>query len=83
VGAQLSADEPQPERIEAAYELIRPHIRRTPVIEVDAADFGLPASVLSLKLELLQHGGSFKARGAFTHCGSLPSPEERPPSPPC
>jgi threonine dehydratase len=60
-------DEPSPRRIEAAYELIRPHIRRTPVIEVDAADFGLPARMLTLKLELLQHGGSFKARGAFTH----------------
>jgi threonine dehydratase len=60
-------DEPGPRRIEAAYELIRQHIRRTPVIEVDAADFGLPARMLALKLELLQHGGSFKARGAFTH----------------
>jgi threonine dehydratase len=60
-------DEPSPRQIEAAYELIRPHIRRTPVIEVDAADFGLPARMLTLKLELLQHGGSFKARGAFTH----------------
>ena len=27
----------------------------------------LPAQVLALKLELLQHGGSFKTRGAFTH----------------
>jgi threonine dehydratase len=60
-------DEPGTGRIETAYELIRPHIRRTPVIEVDAADFGLPPRVLALKLELLQHGGSFKARGAFTH----------------
>lgn len=60
-------DEPSTQRIETAYELIRTHIRRTPVIEVDAADFGLPPHVLALKLELLQHGGSFKARGAFTH----------------
>ena len=60
-------DEPSTQRIEVAYELIRTHIRRTPVIEVDAADFGLPPHVLALKLELLQHGGSFKARGAFTH----------------
>jgi threonine dehydratase len=60
-------DEPSTARIETAYELIRPHIRRTPVIEVDAADFGLPPRVLALKLELLQHGGSFKARGAFAH----------------
>src|SRR5256885_2898388 len=47
--------------------LIRPHIRRTPVIEVDAADFGLAAARLTLKLELLQHAGSFKARGAFAN----------------
>jgi threonine dehydratase len=47
--------------------LIRPHIRRTPVVEVDAADFGLSAARLSLKLELLQHAGSFKTRGAFTN----------------
>lgn len=49
------------------YDLIRPHIRRTPVIEVDAADFGLPAAPLALKLEFLQHTGSFKARGAVTN----------------
>jgi len=53
--------------IAQAERLIRPHIRRTPVIEVDAADFGLAAARLSLKLELLQHAGSFKTRGAFTN----------------
>src|SRR5215475_4829922 len=47
--------------------LIRPHIRRTPVIEVNAADFGLGAARFSFKLELLQHAGSFKTRGAFTN----------------
>lgn len=41
------------------------HIRRTPMIQIDAAEFGLPAASLALKLELLQHSGSFKARGAF------------------
>jgi threonine dehydratase len=45
--------------------LIRPHIRRTPIIEADAADFGLTAARLSFKLELFQHAGSFKTRGAF------------------
>jgi threonine dehydratase len=48
-------------------KLIRPHIRRTPVVEVDGAEFGLPAHTLTLKLELLQHSGSFKARGAFAN----------------
>lgn len=47
--------------------LIRPHIRRTPVIEIDAADVDLEARPLSLKLELFQHSGSFKARGAFAN----------------
>jgi threonine dehydratase len=47
--------------------LIRRHIRRTPVVEVDGADFALPAGALWLKLELLQHSGSFKARGAFAN----------------
>jgi threonine dehydratase len=50
-----------------AHEHIRPYIRRTPVIEVDGADFGLAACHVSLKLELLQHAGSFKTRGAFAN----------------
>jgi threonine dehydratase len=53
--------------IAQTYALIRPYIRRTPVIEVDGADFGLDGITLVLKLELLQHSGSFKARGAFTN----------------
>src|SRR4051794_15264348 len=55
------------EAISAVAEIIRPHIRRTPVVGVDAADFGLPAQPLTFKLELLQHAGSFKSRGAFTN----------------
>ncbi len=55
------------DEIAQAERLIRPHIRRTPVIEVDAADFGLAAARLSFKLELFQHAGSFKTRGAFTN----------------
>jgi len=48
VAEELFTDEPSPQRIETAYALIEPHIRRTPVIEVDAADFGLPPHVLTL-----------------------------------
>ena len=51
--------------IRATYRIIAPYIRRTPVIEVDGSDFGMDAPLV-LKLELLQHAGSFKARGAFT-----------------
>jgi threonine dehydratase len=53
--------------IAAAHAVIAPYIRRTPVIEVDGADFGLGAVHVLLKLELLQHAGSFKARGAFAN----------------
>jgi threonine dehydratase len=54
-------------RIIAANQLIRPHVRRTPILEVAGADFGLDPINLVFKLELLQHSGSFKARGAFTN----------------
>ncbi len=53
--------------IAETYGLIRPHIRRTPVMGVDGADFGLAGTDLTLKLELVQHSGSFKARGAFAN----------------
>ena len=46
-----------PLQIEAAEARIRPFIRRTPVMEY--------APNVQLKLEFLQHGGSFKPRGAF------------------
>jgi threonine dehydratase len=54
-------------RIASAYETIRPHIRRTPIVEVDGSDFGLAGITLVFKLESLQHSGSFKARGAFAN----------------
>jgi threonine dehydratase len=50
--------------IEAAHARIAPHIRRTPVLSLPSGAFGHDGAV-SLKLELLQHAGSFKARGAF------------------
>ncbi len=55
------------ERIAETEHLIRRYVRRTPMITVDAVDFGLPSAPLALKLELLQHSGSFKARGAFAN----------------
>ncbi len=58
---------PSANQILSTYQIIKPHIRRTPVIDVDGADFGIEAARLVLKLESLQHAGSFKARGAFTH----------------
>jgi threonine dehydratase len=55
------------DRILATEKPIRPHIRRTPVLEADGSDFGLGAIRLFFKLELFQHSGSFKARGAFAN----------------
>ena len=55
------------ERIQATERVIRPHIRRTPVLEVDGSEFGLDSIKIVFKLELFQHAGSFKARGAFTN----------------
>jgi threonine dehydratase len=47
--------------IHAAYDAIRPYVRRTPVLELDLN------GPVTLKLEQLQCAGSFKARGAFTN----------------
>src|SRR5262249_56691595 len=55
------------ERIAAAYQLIQPHIRRTPVVEANGSDFGLDPVALTFKLELMQHAGAFKTRGAFAN----------------
>jgi threonine dehydratase len=54
-------------RIAETYQRIRPHIRRTPVLAANGRDFGFADMDLTLKLELLQHAGSFKTRGAFAN----------------
>jgi threonine dehydratase len=56
-----------PERIRATATLLAPHIRRTPILEIDGSDVDLGVRRVGLKLELLQCAGSFKARGAFTN----------------
>jgi threonine dehydratase len=63
------------QQIRSTYDVITPHIRRTPVIEVDGGDFGVSIPTLALKLESLQHAGSFKARGAFTNLLTRKLPE--------
>lgn len=55
------------DRIAATERLIRPYVRHTPMIAVDAGDFGLAGRPLAFKLEFLQHTGSFKPRGAFAN----------------
>lgn len=56
-----------PANIERAESLIRPFIRRTPVLNY--------ANAISLKLEYLQHGGSFKPRGAHYNLLAKPAPK--------
>jgi threonine dehydratase len=58
--------------IEAAHARIAPYIRRTPVLKLGSA-FGHDGRV-SLKLEFLQHAGSFKTRGAFNTLLSMEVP---------
>jgi threonine dehydratase len=56
-----------PNAITETYARIKGYVRRTPAIDIDGAELGLAAEALTLKLELLQHAGSFKARGAFAN----------------
>jgi threonine dehydratase len=53
-----------PQDITRAHALIEPYIRRTPVWNFPHGQFGHDGFV-SLKLEFMQHAGSFKPRGAF------------------
>lgn len=50
--------------VDAAYERIRSHVRCTPTLVTRAGELGVDHDLV-LKLELLQHTGSFKPRGAF------------------
>jgi threonine dehydratase len=61
--------------VEAAAAKIHGRVRRTPVVELDGAEVGSRGRLV-LKLELLQHAGSFKARGALNNVLSLPQGAE-------
>jgi threonine dehydratase len=52
--------------IESAAAVIDPFIRSTPILTVPGDEIGVDATLV-LKLEYLQHSGSFKARGATHH----------------
>ncbi|HSJ51718.1 MAG TPA: threonine/serine dehydratase [Actinomycetota bacterium] len=60
--------------VERARERIHGHVRRTPVLELEPGALGASGR-LSLKLELLQHTGSFKPRGAFNRMLSSEVPD--------
>jgi threonine dehydratase len=64
MSVQLSIER---EDILRAEQLIRPYIRRTPILELNGSEFGLESFPIIFKLELFQHSGSFKSRGAFTN----------------
>ena len=58
--------------IAAAAERIRDHVQVTPVLQTKGFDLDRP---IELKLEHMQHTGSFKARGAFNTLLSCDVPE--------
>ena len=60
--------------IAAAARRISPYVRHTPVLRLEGAEFGVAVPV-TLKLELLQHTGSFKPRGAFNRLLTADLPE--------
>ena len=60
-----------PSDIRSAHARIRGHIRRTPILDTASPVVG--AGPISLKLECLQHSGSFKARGAFHNLLTRPT----------
>jgi threonine dehydratase len=57
----------EPEEIRSVDQLIRPYIRRTPAMQIWGAELGSAPNPVVLKLELFQHTGSFKVRGAFAN----------------
>ncbi len=63
-----------PDDIARAAARIAPHVRETPVMALERGAFGI-AVPITLKLELLQHTGSFKPRGAFNRILSSQVPE--------
>lgn len=61
-------------QIEQAAARIAGDVRRTPLWRLPGAALGLELAEVWLKLEHLQLGGSFKARGMFNRMRSLPLP---------
>ena len=73
MGHHRAVPGPGPRDVEAAAALIGDRVRVTPVLDVTGPAFGLPGPGV-LKLEQLQHSGSFKARGAFARVLSAEVP---------
>jgi len=63
-----------PDDIRTTHARIASYIRRTPLLDLPVGAFGHDGPI-SLKLEFLQHAGSFKTRGAFNNLLSTNVPE--------
>ena len=64
---ELTAASIRRDRITAIHSLIARYIRRTPTLEIDGGEVAADGAKVTLKLELHQHAGSFKTRGAFAN----------------
>ena len=65
--ATLDDDDIGYDAVSEVLAVIRPHVRTTPVLRLDRSELGLAPGPIILKLEQLQHSGSFKPRGAFAN----------------
>ena len=63
-GAGRTTDLPTRADVESAAARLGEKVRHTPTLTLHGDELGVPGRVV-LKLELLQHTGSFKARGAL------------------
>lgn len=63
-------DQVNPQTIAQARQRIAGDVRRTPLLRLPGEQLGVPGVALWLKLEHLQIGGSFKARGMFNRMRS-------------
>ena len=63
-----------PAEIARVRTIVAPFLRSTPTMTVKGSDLGLDAAGVTLKLEQLQHAGSFKTRGAFANLLLRPVP---------
>ena len=69
-----TAPQVNPQAIAAARQRLAGHVRHTPLLRLPGAALGVDCAELWLKLEHLQLGGSFKARGMFNRMLSQPIP---------
>ena len=72
---QTAQDSVDPRAIAAAQRRIAGHLRHTPLLRLPGPALGVACAELWLKLEQLQVGGSFKARGMFNRMLSQAIPD--------